>query len=252
METATLSYASSNKNIIVLTFISVLFHGIGLALLWQTPFFQLNHPASSAIAIQLSPSQPSQTQETATPSQPIEESSPSPSTETVTTNTRKPTPQPIVKQTPEKPHIPTPAPNKELLSQQTEMINNPQLKTENSAGVTPEPQTVQQDNIPVKTFNSPLKHSRSALRLELNKHINRTYPLMARKRGWQGKVLLGFRVTPRGEIEDIQVLNSSGHSVLDRAAIRSLSKIKQLPLAQTLLSRDLDMDLTIDYRLQDI
>lgn len=48
---------------------------------------------------------------------------------------------------------------------------------------------------------------------------NPTYPSIARRRGWQGSVLLKFQLTADGLAQNIVVVRSSGHEQLDQAAI---------------------------------
>ena len=47
------------------------------------------------------------------------------------------------------------------------------------------------------------------------------YPRMARRRGYEGTVLLEVLVDSAGKVEDLRVLKSSGYKVLDRSAIKS-------------------------------
>lgn len=48
------------------------------------------------------------------------------------------------------------------------------------------------------------------------------YPRTARKRGYQGTVVLEVLVSQKGKVEDLRVFQSSGYSILDRAAITSV------------------------------
>jgi len=50
------------------------------------------------------------------------------------------------------------------------------------------------------------------------------YPRLARRRGYQGKVLLEVLVNREGKVEDLRVLQSSGFPVLDRAATASVRR----------------------------
>jgi protein TonB len=50
------------------------------------------------------------------------------------------------------------------------------------------------------------------------------YPSIARKRGHEGKVLLEVLVNPDGKVGDVRVLDSSGHGVLDRAALKAVKR----------------------------
>lgn len=51
------------------------------------------------------------------------------------------------------------------------------------------------------------------------------YPALARRNGWQGKVLLDFMLAENGRIDDIRIKQSSGYTLLDRAAADALSKV---------------------------
>jgi protein TonB len=44
------------------------------------------------------------------------------------------------------------------------------------------------------------------------------YPRIARKRGYEGTVLLDVRVSPEGSVLEVKIAKSCGHGVLDRAA----------------------------------
>jgi len=50
------------------------------------------------------------------------------------------------------------------------------------------------------------------------------YPLIARRRGFQGTVVLEVLVDRNGRVVDLRVFNSSGYKVLDRAAEKSVSE----------------------------
>lgn len=50
------------------------------------------------------------------------------------------------------------------------------------------------------------------------------YPLAARRRQQEGTVLLEVIVTAEGRVEAVEVISSSGHETLDRAAIRAVER----------------------------
>lgn len=50
------------------------------------------------------------------------------------------------------------------------------------------------------------------------------YPSVARRRGWCGKLVLGFLLCADGSVENLTVLKSSGHGILDRAAMQAVVK----------------------------
>ncbi len=82
---------------------------------------------------------------------------------------------------------------------------------------------------------------------ELNQYF--TYPKLAIKQNWQGKVLLSLRVTSTGKIKNIQLNNSSGYDILDQAAINSLSKVEYLPEISSWLPFDIDLEFPVIYKL---
>ncbi len=50
------------------------------------------------------------------------------------------------------------------------------------------------------------------------------YPMIARKRGCQGNVILEVLIDKRGKVLDLRIFSSSGHSILDKTAIASVKK----------------------------
>ena len=82
---------------------------------------------------------------------------------------------------------------------------------------------------------------------ELNQYF--TYPRLAIKRNWQGKVVLSLRVTSAGNIKNIKLNNSSGYDILDQAAINSLSKVNYLPEISSWLPFDIDLEFPVIYKL---
>jgi protein TonB len=55
------------------------------------------------------------------------------------------------------------------------------------------------------------------------------YPSIARSRGWTGKVVLSVRVSASGESEGVSVSQSSGHDVLDDAAVAAVEGWRFVP-----------------------
>jgi protein TonB len=45
------------------------------------------------------------------------------------------------------------------------------------------------------------------------------YPAMARRMGWEGKVVVAFQILADGSVRDVRVVQGSGHAALDRGAI---------------------------------
>jgi len=58
---------------------------------------------------------------------------------------------------------------------------------------------------------------------------NTSYPQMARKRGWEGKVVVSFIVCVDGYAKDMAIKESSGIDVLDRSALEAIKKASPFP-----------------------
>lgn len=55
------------------------------------------------------------------------------------------------------------------------------------------------------------------------------YPAPARRKGWQGNVVLAYYVTDSGTVNRLKVLKTSGHQILDLEAVRSISRYRYKP-----------------------
>ncbi len=53
--------------------------------------------------------------------------------------------------------------------------------------------------------------------------------MIARKKGWEGKVLIQAEIDREGNVSEIKVLESSGFQVLDDASLETLKKWKFTP-----------------------
>lgn len=100
--------------------------------------------------------------------------------------------------------------------------------------------------------------SRASLEAELRGQLRRAllphfrYPLLARRRGWEGIVRVGVRIEADGTLTGLHLVEGSHHAVLNRAAMESLRRVAQLPQAGTRLgSGHVDLVLPIEYRLTD-
>lgn len=77
------------------------------------------------------------------------------------------------------------------------------------------------------------------------------YPLLARRQGWEGEVRLMLRVEADGRLSVLRVLSSSGHRLLDRAAVEALDRLARLPDARGLPHMGMETELPVRYRLVD-
>ncbi len=79
-----------------------------------------------------------------------------------------------------------------------------------------------------------------------------SYPAIARRRGWQGNVRVGFTVEPDGRLSHLHIAQSSGYEILDNSALKALRKVEQLTeVASVLSGQALAMQVPVIYRLEE-
>ncbi len=77
------------------------------------------------------------------------------------------------------------------------------------------------------------------------------YPPLARRRGWEGEVVVAVRVDGDGRLSAIEVVASSGYRVLDSAAVDSLTRLARLPESSGLPAAGIELTVPVRYRLLD-
>jgi len=126
-------------------------------------------------------------------------------------------------------------------------------KTDTAQQALPASQNPTKEN----TANTPQMNAaaqRNYLLGQLQNQLSRylSYPLRARRRGWEGEVLLGLRLDGEGRLHDIHLLHSSGYALLDRSALKALSRIERLQLpASTPALQPTHLQLPVIYRLSE-
>lgn len=58
---------------------------------------------------------------------------------------------------------------------------------------------------------------------------NLTYPRVARKMGWEGKVTVSFVVCENGYVESIKIIETSGIRILDNNAVDTIRRVSPFP-----------------------
>ena len=84
-------------------------------------------------------------------------------------------------------------------------------------------------------------------------HRNRPpkYPPLARKRGWEGTVILEVDIRSDGMVKDIQVKQSSKHKILDKEALRAVRKWHFQPGSKAGKFVDMEVLVPVHFTLQD-
>jgi protein TonB len=89
---------------------------------------------------------------------------------------------------------------------------------------------------------------------ELQSQLNRylSYPLLARRRGWQGEVMVAFDINVIGQLHNVRLTHSSGFSVLDHSAVTAINKLQQISLPDTLgRLQAMELQLPVRYQLHE-
>lgn len=82
----------------------------------------------------------------------------------------------------------------------------------------------------------------------ISQHMN--YPDRARRRGWEGSVMIGFNVDKRGFLRNIHLTQTSGYSLLDNAALSAVKKVTYIPVNQWgSIFQPVSLQLPVTYRL---
>ena len=102
-------------------------------------------------------------------------------------------------------------------------------------------------------LNKPEKERLSALvisRIQTRLEQYFVYPKLAQRRNWSGDVILSFFVNFNGKLDNIQIIKSSGHDILDNSAKDTLAKIKYIDIPETQIAwNGSSMHIPISYRL---
>jgi TonB family protein len=59
--------------------------------------------------------------------------------------------------------------------------------------------------------------------------VAKRYPSAARRRGIEGKAIVRFKLKPQGQVEAIEIVESSGSEILDRASLQTVRDAAPLP-----------------------
>ena len=75
----------------------------------------------------------------------------------------------------------------------------------------------------VNSTNSIKKvFSKATYKLGSKKNPHPPYPMIARKEGWQGKLILNVFVNKNGKVKNVELLKSSGYKILDNVSLQTI------------------------------
>jgi periplasmic protein TonB len=122
--------------------------------------------------------------------------------------------------------IPTTVPIHTQTAQVTEQAIEPVTETRTEQVTKIPPAKTIEEYTPTKTIEEYTPPSLSA---EYLHNPEPTYPLMAKRRGEQGHVLLQVTVSETGQAVVVVVLQSSGYALLDQSAVRAVKNWQFVP-----------------------
>jgi protein TonB len=77
------------------------------------------------------------------------------------------------------------------------------------------------------------------------------YPREARRRGWEGKVVLSFQINRKGEVVQIRLVQSSGYQELDEEGIATLRRASPFLPPPLTDERGLEVEIPLVFRLEE-
>lgn len=136
---------------------------------------------------------------------------------------------------------PAPEPQPRNITQQQKRSVTPEKATETNPS-------------PAESLANKKEKQRNYLLGELQNRLSKylTYPLRARRRGWQGDVIVAFHINENGQLNNLRLAHSSGHSLLDRSALSAIRKLHNIAMPDHLGPlQAMDLQLPVHYRLQE-
>jgi TonB family protein len=80
----------------------------------------------------------------------------------------------------------------------------------------------------------------------------RRYPREARQAGYEGTVVISFRINLDGSLGEVEVIRSSGYPILDRAAVMTIKRAAPFPSLEGYIAGDsLTLEVPITFRLKE-
>ena len=104
-----------------------------------------------------------------------------------------------------------------------------------------------------ETKQQQTQRSQNAVRGNIQSHLSQylSYPEFARRKGWQGIVIVTLKVNESGHLKDIRVNSSSGFDILDNTALEALHKLNSIEIKREFkLALNTQLEIPIHFKLQ--
>ncbi|MGB5422463.1 MAG: energy transducer TonB [Desulfobacterales bacterium] len=102
---------------------------------------------------------------------------------------------------------------------------------------------------PVSSQPAPLSVLEAALP-EYSKNPPISYPKRARRKGYEGTVVLEVLVNRNGQVDDLRILASSGYAILDRSAVNSVKSWSFKPAKKGKDAVDMWVKVPVRFKLE--
>jgi protein TonB len=208
-----------------------------------------SNPAPGPIVARLVAPQP-----VAAPAPAPDPEPPRPRAEELPQPARKPPPVPIAKAAPSAPVVPaTPAPTAPA-SEAPRPESAPPAAPSVPSSAPPSPGPVAKADPQPAPAEIADKGNRDQYRLAIYEAARKykKYPRVALDNNWEGKAVIRLVIGANGMIASISIKTSTGHEILDQAALDTLRKAKPLvPIPAALRGREFDIDINFIYSLKD-
>ncbi len=129
----------------------------------------------------------------------------------------------------------------ELTTTSTGKVNTPVSSDDGDGALGSKKGTVDQKQVQ----DMYLREKLSIISSIVQKHIS--YPPLARRMGWEGKVVVCFTLTSEGKMENLHVEKGSGYDLLDKNAMETVKKVAHLFPKPPV---DVVVRLPVNYRLE--
>ena len=162
--------------------------------------------------------------------------------EEVLTASSPPPETPEIVETPEPTPTPTPTPT-------------PKPTPSPTPARTPKPQsTPSRKAVPVKERGNSRRASSSGVKATTKPSYLRNppprYPDSAQRRGLEGTALLRAGISNKGRVQTLRVIRSSGHSILDQAALRAVRTWRFRPATSAGRPVQATVEVPVEFRLR--
>ena len=126
---------------------------------------------------------------------------------------------------------------------------NKELQTSYREKITSAPK---QDDAITENKNNTKTKAYVISRIHSNIKNNFIYPRLARRNGWEGKVMLSLFVNSEGSIENAHIKSGSGYRILDQSALRALLRVKHVLKSKEWFNiNQEEIIIPVIYRLQE-